>query len=213
LLTRSIFKNISLIAQRVSDCAACQRIHAENLALRSALTAADLRAHPSDDVLRRFDQAVRRAAGQDTVASFSSRVKLSRLALAAVALFAGWFFFAWVRSCHQLNIASAVLAAHIRSLQIDHLVDVRSSDRHTVKPWFQGVYQHGTHNVNVFLWPQHGVPDSFIKQEVLQGYRIRHWNNAGMMYWIVGDLDSSELLGLTRILGGTKTEDNRSRLE
>jgi anti-sigma factor RsiW len=64
------------------------------------------------------------------------------------------------------------------------------------------VYQHGTHNVNVFLWPQHGAPDHSIKQEVLQGYRIRHWNNEGMTYWIVCDLDSSELLGLTRILGG-----------
>jgi anti-sigma factor RsiW len=125
------------IQKHIVDCAACQRIHQENLALRKALTAADLRAHPSDDVLRRFDQAVRRAAKQDTEALYSSRAKLSRLALAAVALFAGWFFFAWVRSCHQQNIASAVLAAHIRSLQIDHLVDVRSSDRHTVKPWFQ----------------------------------------------------------------------------
>jgi anti-sigma factor RsiW len=36
------------------------------------------------------------------------------------------------------RIVGDVVSAHLRSLQGDHLIDVKSTDQHTVKPWFNG---------------------------------------------------------------------------
>lgn len=123
------------IEQHSKTCARCAAEKNSIQALRAALRQGDL-AYPAPDSLRRV---VRKTVHDSGPASRPPEyLWIWKLLAAGATAFAVIAILSRpANSGHDQLLAEAV-ANHVRSLQASHLTDVRSSDQHTVKPWFNG---------------------------------------------------------------------------
>ncbi|MHA6204238.1 anti-sigma factor family protein [Dyella soli] len=129
------------VARHMQECAACTARYAAYATLHKALAQPALYRRAPDALRQRWQPA--RVA---SVATASPRQpRRARMALAAAAGFAGallltspgWFP-AWRQPGGNDPVVAEAISGHLRSLQEQHLMDVVSTDQHTVKPWFEG---------------------------------------------------------------------------
>lgn len=125
------------IEKHLADCQACAQNYEALRGLQSRLRDDSLRFEPPAKLEKRLHSALRREAEP------RSPIFRWRWAVVAASLFAAVVIIATVvmissRQSRDDVLAQEVVASHVRSLMANHLTDVPSSDRHTVKPWFDG---------------------------------------------------------------------------
>jgi anti-sigma factor RsiW len=125
--------NARAVEQHLQACSECRSAEQNIRTLRTALR--------SDAVAfrapRRLRKNIRAAIRRETRRESFSWLPWISVAAACALLLAGLFFFQSARSSRS-SIVDQVIADHVRSLLATHLVDIPSSDQHTVKPWFNG---------------------------------------------------------------------------
>ena len=62
------------------------------------------------------------------------------------------------------------------------------------------VYQRSQHFINLFVWPSNDPATGKEDQLARQGYNLIHWNQAGMSYWLISELNLPELTECARLL-------------
>jgi anti-sigma factor RsiW len=128
----------------LAECADCAGREQELRLLRDAIAAAPLY-HRAPDGLRARVQAAAAPAFPSRPRRRSIALAAAGGAVAAAALLIGGILLLRPTASADDRATDQVLAAHVRSLQADHLTDVASSDRHTVKPWFRGKLDFAPH--------------------------------------------------------------------
>ena len=118
------------LQQHLHDCTHCAAQVAELVSLRRSIIPARNRFTPTAEFRRKIQQQI---------AAPRQRPVLLRLIPAATALAAMLLLMiGWIQYSHRSDAFSEIADLHVNALASTNPYDVVSSDRHTVKPWFEG---------------------------------------------------------------------------
>jgi anti-sigma factor RsiW len=123
----------------LAGCSSCGAAVERAEALRAAIGSAALTYPAPPDLASRIHAAIQRETRPRAVLARRAWRWAAVPAAAALAAAASWIAVVNVAGTgSQQRLVDELVAGHVRALMVDHLVDVTSSDQHTVRPWFNG---------------------------------------------------------------------------
>ena len=145
-------EQLAVVSEHLAGCAACTSSALSQSLLKSATARAGRRYAPQEELRERILLNVREAADRvesgkpNDIPVRGSRTGLLGWAATAAILLIAMTGFVFQRNAQRTQIAAAEFAAMVTEVSDQHIAalaatappEVISSDRHTVKPWFQG---------------------------------------------------------------------------
>jgi len=126
--------NVLALEAHMAGCPACAAELAAIREVKARLTAAPLAYKAPASLLERLDAAIDEAERPPSRRRFGAESWVLGGGMGAIA--ASLALFAFMPT--GAGLQGELIDAQARSLEAQHLVDVQTSDRHTVKPWFNG---------------------------------------------------------------------------
>jgi len=130
------------VERHMQECQSCARAYSNQRALRSAFKDSSLYYPAPAKLRKRIRSSLRQANKADATTRSLPWRWLTVGASMACALLIALVIWNAVRGRVTTSgddlLAQEIVSDHVRSLMVNHLTDVASSDQHTVKPWFDG---------------------------------------------------------------------------
>jgi anti-sigma factor RsiW len=186
------------LERHLSECVACSEHHASLLALRSAINAVYYT--PPASLQRRVKSGIRKASKSEAMARVPRVMTWRWIGVAASVAFLLVVSWSIVRLSGRPSpdevLAREVVSNHVRSLMVNHIADVPSSDQHTVKPWFNGKLDFSPTVIDL---SEQGFPlvggrlDYLDSRTVAALVYQRRQHIINLFIWPTGESDRSEL--------------------